>query len=248
MNKNIDLVFVHGLLGSLNFSNPEEYLPGFNVLNPDLHGYGDSPLKDNLTLQDQVDFLKGFVDQGANRPCWLLGHSVGGAIVNMFAAQYTELVTGIINVEGNFTIKDAFWCQSIAEKNPKDWEAEYEQICSDPDKWLENSQISISPKRSAWAKGILAYQSADTVQAVAKAVVNDTSSSKYLPMVNNVMDSHIPVYLVAGEYSVSDWDIPKSVKAVAKELVVTKESGHMMMLEKPEEFCSLVERIIVDCQ
>ncbi|MEE9334145.1 MAG: alpha/beta fold hydrolase [Granulosicoccaceae bacterium] len=44
---------------------------------------------------------------------WLLGHSVGGAVVNMFAAQYPEQVAGIINVEGNFT-KTSYCCGKIA--------------------------------------------------------------------------------------------------------------------------------------
>ena len=246
MNKKEDLVLIHGLLGSLSFFNPEDYLSGINVRCPDLHGYGHSPLTDKLTLQNQVDFVKSSIEEAGNRPCWLLGNSVGGAVVNMLAAQQPELVKGIINVEGNFTINDAFWCQTISEKPPKDWQAEYEQICTDPDKWLEDSKISFSPQRSLWAKEILAYQSANTVQAVAKAVVTETDSSEYLAVVNKVVDSHIPVYLVAGEYSVNDWDLPQSVKSAANELCVVNDAGHMMMLEKPTEFCRLVQRIIVD--
>lgn len=56
MSTQVNLILVHGLLGSLSFFKPEDLLTGINVLSPDLHGYGNSPLKDNLTLQDQVDF------------------------------------------------------------------------------------------------------------------------------------------------------------------------------------------------
>ena len=244
MSKDIDLVLVHGLLGSLSFFKPENYLPNINVLCPDLHGYGKSPLKNNLTLLDQVDYLKQYLQTEANSPCWLLGHSVGGAVVTMFAAQYPDLVAGIINVEGNFTIKDAFWCQSISEKNPADWEIEYLKMMSDPEKWLSDSQVSLSSERVLWAKEILAYQDAATVQAVAKAVVNGTDSANYVSIVSKVMDSHIPVYLLAGQYSLEGWDIPDNVRNLAKALIVTKETGHMMMLENPTEFCSVINDIV----
>ena len=244
MSQTNDLIFVHGLLGSLSFFDPAHYLPDINVLSPDLHGYGESPLKADLTLQDQVDYLKQVVETQASGPSWLLGHSVGGAVVNLFAAQYPDLVAGVINVEGNFTIKDAFWCQSISQKNPQTWNTEYQQMCSDPEKWLSDSQIALSPQRVLWAREILAYQDADTVQAVAKAVVAGTESDEYLSTVRKVMESSTPVYLVAGEHSVGGWDVPSDVRKLANELVVTKDTGHMMMLEKPEEFCSLVKRII----
>ncbi len=242
MSQTNDLILVHGLLGSLSFFDPASYLPDINVLSPDLHGYGDSPLKTDLTLQDQVDYLRQFVESQASGPSWLLGHSVGGAVVNLFAAQYPNLVAGVVNVEGNFTIKDAFWCQSISQKYPQTWNAEYQQMCSDPEKWLSNSQIALSPQRVLWAREILAYQTADTVQAVAKAVVTGTDSDEYLSTVKKVMAT--PVYLVAGEHSLPGWDVPGDVRKLAKELIVIEGTGHMMMLEKPEEFCSLVRRII----
>lgn len=244
MSENINLVLVHGLLGSLDFFEPEELLSGANIMSPNLHGYGNSPLKDKLSLQDQADFVKASIEDTTSEPCWLLGHSVGGAVVNLLASQHPELVRGIINVEGNFTINDAFWCQSISGKDPKDWEAEYELMRSDPEKWLEDSQITVSPQRLLWAENILAYQNADTVQAVAKAVVSGTDTPEYEAIVNQVMDSDIPVYLVAGEYSVKGWDIPKNVKDAAVELCVIEGTGHLMMLDKPAEFCGLIEQII----
>jgi len=244
MNQANNLVLVHGLLGSLSFFDPQRYLVGINVLSPDLHGYADSPIKPMLTLQNQVDYLKSFIDTKISEPTWLLGHSVGGAIVNLFANQYPEQVAGIINVEGNFTIKDAFWCQSISKKEPQAWKAEYEHMCSDAEKWLTESQIEPSPQRVSWAKEILAYQNADSVQAVAKAVVEATDTNEYLAIVNKVVSSDIPVYLLAGEQSLAGWDIPNSVRQGAQEQIVVDNTGHMMMLEKPEEFCRVVNRVI----
>ncbi len=62
MCKNENLILIHGLPGWLSFFNPEELLPEIKVMCPDLHGYGNSHLKENLPLQDQVDFAKQFVE------------------------------------------------------------------------------------------------------------------------------------------------------------------------------------------
>ncbi len=245
MNKRSNLLLIHGLLGSLDFFQPNELMPNINVMSPDLFGYGDVKTKANLSLQDQVNFIKTFVDENGNAPFWLLGHSVGGAIANLFAYQCPELVQGIINVEGNFTLKDAFWCQSIAKKDPAIWELEYKNISSQPEKWLTESNIALSPQRIAWAQNILSYQKAENIQAVAKAVVHETDSEHYKTIVNHVSESNMPVYLLAGERSVNSWDVPKRVRKTAKALHIIDNTGHMMMLEKPEIFCTLVEKIIL---
>lgn len=43
-----------------------------------------------------------------------VGHSVGGAIAMLCAHTYPDHVRRIVNVEGNFTLADAFWFYEIA--------------------------------------------------------------------------------------------------------------------------------------
>ena len=90
------LVLVHGLLGSLEYFDPQSYFPVTKVLCPELHGYGGLACIDDLSLYDQADFVNQFFEQNhIQEPCWLLGHSVGGAVVNLFAEKYPEKVKGI---------------------------------------------------------------------------------------------------------------------------------------------------------
>jgi pimeloyl-ACP methyl ester carboxylesterase len=174
----------------------------------------------------------------------LVGHSVGGAIAMLFAARYPKMVLGIVNVEGNFTLDDAFWSQRIAKSDVAAWAKEYEGICSDPEKWLSDSGISPTAIRVQWAGQILSYQNAMTVQNVAKTVVDRTGQKSYLETVRKVLESNIPIFLYAGENSEKGWNVPEFVLEKAAELVIQPSTGHMMMLEDPDEFCKNLTRII----
>ena len=245
MSEKTTLVLIHGLLGSLRFFEPEKYLTDIRVLTPDLFGYGESALKEKLSLQHQVDFVKQ-VTEDIQEPFWILGHSVGGAIANLFASQYPHRVQGIINVEGNYSLKDAFWCQSISEKSDQEWKEEYQSICDNPKQWLEDSNIATSSRNLTWSKEILSYQDAETVQAVAKAIVRETASSIYQSTIQTMIENKTPIHLIAGEYSIDGWDIPTIVKESAIKTHIMPNTGHMMMLEEPEAFCDLIKHIIRD--
>jgi len=248
MKNKFAIVMIHGLLGSLDFFSPSNRLPDFDVYAPHLIGYGGLDNRDdteNLSLQDQVNFVKELVAHDIQEPCWILGHSVGGAIAMMFAAQNPELVAGIINVEGNFTLNDAFWCKKVAQLNAGEWERDYQTMRAEPEKWLLDGGIDSTPERLAWAKQILDYQPASTAQAVAKAVVRDTASPDYAQTVQQVAKQQTTIYLIAGERSKDEWDVSPQVRSAAVQFIVQPNTGHMMMLEAPEEFCEIVRNIIL---
>jgi pimeloyl-ACP methyl ester carboxylesterase len=39
---------------------------------------------------------------------------VGGVVAYLFALRHPERVMGLVSVEGNFSLKDAFWSSSVA--------------------------------------------------------------------------------------------------------------------------------------
>lgn len=249
MNNKTAIVMIHGLLGSLDFFSPANYFSDADIYTPRLFGYGEldnGETVKNLSLQNQVEFVKRLVTEEIQKPCWLLGHSVGGAIAMMFAAQNPKLVSGIINVEGNFTLNDAFWCQKISQLSAEVWAGDYEQMKAEPEKWLLNSGIHLTSERTAWAEKILHFQSAATAQAVAKAVVRDTASIEYQQTIQTVVSQQTPIYLLAGERSKDEWDVPPQILHAAKKFIVQLQTGHMMMLEDPAKFCEIVKEIVVN--
>ncbi|AOJ05588.1 MULTISPECIES: alpha/beta fold hydrolase [Burkholderia] len=246
MKKATPLVMIHGLMGSLNFYAPRERIRTVAIHTPDLIGYGQ--LKDvcepEITLASQTAHVVRYLNEQVDEPCMLLGHSVGGAIAMLVAVAAPERVRGIINVEGNFTLADAFWCRKIAALSDEDWHAEHERLVADPKEWLTNGDVAIMPQRVEWARGALANQPRGTIRAMARAVVAETGDASYLPRIRSVVEHGTPLFLLAGERSASGWDLPDWAQSAARDYVVQKDVGHMMMLEQPDEFCRIVEDMV----
>ncbi len=240
------LVMVHGLLGSLDYFESAQRVVGAHVLTPDLLGYGCQRDADSrlLTLAGQADFLTAYIERVTKPPVWLLGHSMGGAIVMMLAARRADLVVGIINIEGNFTLCDAFWSSKIAAMSCDDWHEQYAKMAGDPADWLRRCDITVTDKRRLWASAILGHQSADTIQTMSRAIVLETESDHYGQTLKQVALSDIPIHLVAGGRSAKAWDVPTFIREAAQTDRVISDAGHMMMLEQPDSFCSAISDMI----
>jgi len=239
---------IHGLLGSIDYFAPAEHLDGVTVHTPDLQGYGTNHQSNPqaITLDGQARHVAEYLRQNVDGPAWLLGHSVGGAVAMLVASHLPDRVLGVISVEGNFTLNDAFWCRKITPMEAADWRGEYQRICSDATAWLLASDITPTPEREQWARRILDNQSAATVQAMARAVVDETGRDDYLAHVKEVVDRGTPVCLLAGETSRAGWDVPAWVTATARRDIVLPGVGHMMMLESPQAFCRAVRELVQD--
>ena len=78
------LVFIHGLIGSFADRRALSLLEPATMLAPDLYGYG-SAVRDGeqeLTIDRQVDFVRGLIDREVRNECvHLVGHSVGGGSI-----------------------------------------------------------------------------------------------------------------------------------------------------------------------
>ncbi|MFM0249031.1 alpha/beta fold hydrolase [Paraburkholderia sediminicola] len=246
MNKATSLVMIHGLFGSQSFYAPNRRIAAVDVLTPDLIGYG--ALKDiavePVTLAGQAAHVIRYVQEHIGAPSVLLGHSVGGAVAMLAAASAPDLVCGVINVEGNFTLDDAFWCRKIAGLDAAAWQAEHTRVVADPEGWLKNDGIAVTPQRLEWARTALANQPRETIQAMARAVVAETGAPDFLSRIRTVVERGTPLFMLAGERSASGWGAPDWAHAAARSYVVQPGVGHMMMLEDPDGFCRIVGEMV----
>jgi pimeloyl-ACP methyl ester carboxylesterase len=245
MSARASLLMIHGLLGSSSYYDPQSLLPELDVRTPDLLGYGSNRSIDRgIGLHAQAAEIVRILREEIKRPAWLLGHSVGGAVMMLAAGQAPELVQGLISVEGNFTLKDAFWCSRIAAMPEADWAAEYGAMEDDPAAWLERSGIEATDLRIAWAREILSNQPVETIQAMARSVIEVTGAPTYLEGVRRVLGTGVPLYLLGGELSAAGWDVPEWVLALACKSQVQPKAGHVMMLDDPAAFCGIVGEIV----
>jgi pimeloyl-ACP methyl ester carboxylesterase len=91
-------VILHGLYGASDnwISIAKKLEERFTVYIPDLRNHGHSPHATTHTFQDMTDDLFRFFNDHAITEATILGHSMGGKLAMMFAAEYPELVKSLI--------------------------------------------------------------------------------------------------------------------------------------------------------
>lgn len=232
-------VFVHGLFGALNDPAIFERLGPARCSAPDLDGYGGSQATP-VTLAGQVEALHAHIEERHREGrVTLVAHSIGAVHAFTFADQFPELTASIVTVEGNFTLRDAFWSKSIAAMPEEQARGSIEARLSDAGAFLAGDGI---PAREPWlsrAAEALAFQPWRTIWQSATAVVEATARPEYSAMLRRVFDRQ-SVHLVAGERSRDGWDVPDWARSAAVSDTVMEDVGHMMALEDPARFGALI--------
>ena len=237
------IVMVHGLFGHLRFEALKTAFDDYEINSPDLIGYGVHKKEDtsNLTLQDQADHVIQTIEQLSNEPVHIVGHSVGGAVAVLVAFKRPELLVSLTSVEGNFTIADAFWSQEISKKSDDEVEETINDYRRDPFSWIAGAIAKPSPLAERLAVDWLYNQPASTIKAQARAVVAATNDKFYLESVRSIIEIGLPVHLVAGQRSSSDWAVPEWINSRCTTRLNLPDTGHLMMVEKPKMFANALQ-------
>lgn len=237
------ILLLHGLIGSLS---DQRILAAFGdapVLAPDLLGYGETSgsAPTCWTLADQARHVAQWLDDHAIAGrVHVVGHSVGAAVGVLYAELDPVRVSSFTSMEGNFTLRDAFWSQRISLQDAADVAAELDGFRANLAEWLGRAGVKPDAWTLAVASDWLNNQPAETVRMQARAVVGATSQPAYLEAVRGLLDSGLPFHLLSGARSRPDWDVPAWVAAAATSDTVMADVGHLMMLEDPDAFARAV--------
>ncbi len=93
------LVFIHGAGGThRHWAHQVRGLASVNAYALDLPGHGRSGGQSRTSISSYAEFLEGFVGALGLQRVVLVGHSMGGAIVQHFALNHTSRVEGLVLV------------------------------------------------------------------------------------------------------------------------------------------------------
>ena len=239
----VHLLLVHGLVGHMRVPEIAQILK-VPALAPDLLGYGENAADEGeISLPAQVEYLHDVLHDAGIERAHLVGHSIGGAIAMLFARRYPNHTESVVNVEGNFTLKDGFWSQLIAHQTFEESDAARNAWLEDPAAWLASTGATPTPERVALARSHLENQSTATIRAMAKSCVEITGDPKYLDDVLTVLNNGTLVHLIAGERSREAWDVPGFVLDAA-EMAIIPDCGHLITIEQPLAFAQTVARMV----
>ncbi len=247
IRKMLSLVLLHGLFGSLSSPKIRDAFGSVTVFAPDLLGYGEfkNAWPNDISIESQADHVAAWLRKRERSPVHVIGHSIGGAVAVLLAERYPELTASITSVEGNFTIKDAFWSAQIAKKTIEEIDELVNGYRSDVSAWIRGAGVTPNEWNLSVASEWLDNQPSRTLRAQAAAVVKATEKTSYLKTIRNLLNSDTPFHLLAGEKSRNSWDVPDWAISMATSNRDIPNTGHLMMLEDPKRFAEVITSSLV---
>ncbi len=218
------------------------------VLPIDLIGYGQfrHQSAEQASIDQQADHVAAQMKQSGIQSAAVAGHSVGGAVAAQLALRHPGLVQTLISVEGNISLNDAFWSADIAKKPLAYTENLITEYQKNIATWLARAGVKATPWAIEVANDWLSNQPAETIRNQAAAVVAATTPDSYRDNLNTLVQrADLAVHFVAGEHSAEDWDVSPVLREHASSYTLIPNSGHLMMLDNPAEFATILEKLIV---
>ncbi len=110
------VLMIHGLTGHGRrwHTLAGRHLPDVAVLAPDLIGHGRSSYAAPWTIDANVAALAGLIENEADGPVLVVGHSFGCAVALHLAAQCPDLVSALVLLDPAVAL-DGQWMREIAE-------------------------------------------------------------------------------------------------------------------------------------
>lgn len=242
----LPVFFVHGIIGHLQFPELHSHLLQGTAFSPDLFGYGvhRNAQSEQLSVVEQARHLARCIDRLAGSAMVILvAHSAGAAVAMRYARAHPNRVAAIVSAEGNLESSDAFLASRLAPMSAhaiRDW---LEEARHDPGMMWRREGRRPTADGLARMREWLDHQPAQAIHAAAKAVLLDTGRAAYAKETQEVM-AQVPTYLAAGAWTTPALRAPAWAAALAQELRVIDNAGHLMVLEQPEAFSQYVADVI----
>ena len=236
--KGTPLVLLHGY--PLDHHLWDEVAPlledTFDVILPDLRGFGESTTVDSpYSMDDYASDIAGLLDQLGIPKVAIVGHSMGGYAALAFARMYPERVSGLGLVSS----------QVLADP-PERKEGRYKSAADVEANGIESVVATMTPKFTtdeelqSYARASMERQQPAAYIGALKAMAERPDSTSLLSSFN------VPVVIVHGDAdSLIPIDRAREVKEALPQahLVEISGAGHMPMMEAKEKTAEALKHL-----
>ena len=236
--KGTPLVLLHGF--PLDHHLWDEVVPlledTFDIILPDLRGFGESTTMDSpYSMDDYASDIAGLLDQLGIQKAAIVGHSMGGYAALAFVRRYPERVSGLGLVSS----------QVLADA-PERKEGRYKSAADVSENGIGSVVATMTPKFTAdeelqsYARASMERQGPAAYIGALKAMAERADSTSLLSSLN------FPVVVVHGDAdALIPIDRAREVKDALHRvhLVEISGAGHMPMMEAKEKTAQALKHL-----
>jgi 3-oxoadipate enol-lactonase len=206
----------------------------FHVIRYDRRGYGRSPAA--TTWYSETEDLATLLRSRKIKSAVLVGSSHGGELSIDFTIQYPNLVKQLVLVGAvlsGFPYTDHFLNRGMANSAP----FEKGDVAKGLSNWSKDKYL-LAPGHEAAQQRLLAILTANPQDMTHNDFARPTT-----PSLSRLSEIRVPTLILVGDADIPD--VQAHAGAIAAGIggskrVVIGDSGHLMYLEKPEEFSRVV--------
>lgn len=228
------ILFIHGWACTRNFWNCVRDLPNFRKILFDMRGHGDSDPAKNYNVERMLLDVEELLYTLGIKELSIVGHSLGGIIATKFATMYEEYkIKHLILVATPPTIKMSglklfFTGIMLRFLSPILKKSITPKMLYKPTQdllefiWSESAKGSTS----AYIKLLKSFNGLSIIDDLPKI------KAKKIAIIPS-HDNYVPTEYQKQVYS-----------ELCDDIVVINETGHNLMLEKPQEFKNILEKVL----
>ncbi len=228
-----NLLFIHGAGGNHKvWAMQLPYFEGnYNPIAVELPGHGDSGGDGEKDINSYTEWIRKIIDNLSLETCSMVGHSMGGAITLSFALKYPQYLNSIVLVGTGARLRVS---SDILDTVKANFDNAIKLIC----KFAYSDHVSSL---------VIEMGEMEMRKTSPDVLYDDFAACNSFDVLEKIKKVEVPTLIISG--SEDRLTFPKYSRFLhenirGSKLAMVKDAGHMIMVEKPEEFNKEVEDFI----